>query len=69
MRVPFKELSDDAGPYVRPIVHVGVGGHDLGLGCLIDTGAGTTVSAAGSGRCWEWTSTPVSAGAWRSAAS
>ncbi len=39
MRVPFKELSDDAGPYLRPIVHVGVGGHDLGLGCLVDTGA------------------------------
>lgn len=39
MRLPFKELSDDDGPYLRPVLQVDIGGHDLRLGCLVDTGA------------------------------
>lgn len=39
MRLAFKELPDQDGPYLRPVVDVGVGGHDLRVGCLVDTGA------------------------------
>lgn len=39
MRLPFKKLSDIDGPYLRPVVQVGLDGHALQLGCLVDTGA------------------------------
>jgi hypothetical protein len=37
--VPFKELPADGQPFLRPVVDVGIAGHELQLGALVDTGA------------------------------
>lgn len=39
MRLPFKELPSSGEPFLRPMVDIGLEGHDLRLGALIDTGA------------------------------
>lgn len=40
MEVSFKELSEEAGGYLRPVVDVSVGGQDDVLSaCLVDTGS------------------------------
>ncbi len=55
MRVPFKELPSAGQPFLRPVLEIGLAGHDLRLGALVDTGtlhnrfAGWTAQVLGVG--------------------